>query len=120
MSATRPMNPETASAEIPEVPLTLEGFSVLHQMLRFRRSEWRAVPKADRDSMVQEAVETLAKMEQGSAGQSALFSLLGHKGDLMLIHFRNSFDDLNQAELRSRPAQVERFSRTYKFLLINH
>ncbi len=99
MSATRPMNPETASAEIPEVPLTLEGFSVLHQMLRFRRSEWRAVPKADRDSMVQEAVETLAKMEQGSAGQSALFSLLGHKGDLMLIHFRNSFDDLNQAEL---------------------
>jgi hypothetical protein len=37
-------------------------------MLRFRRSEWRAVLKADRDSMVQEAVETLAKMEQGSAG----------------------------------------------------
>ena len=49
MSATRPMNPETASTEIPEVPLTLEGFSVLHQMLRFRRSEWRAVPKAERD-----------------------------------------------------------------------
>ena len=99
MSATRPMNPETASTEIPEVPLTLEGFSVLHQMLRFRRSEWRAIAKADRDAMVQEAVETLAKMEQGSAGQSALFSLLGHKGDLMLIHFRNSFDELNQAEL---------------------
>jgi chlorite dismutase len=68
-------------------------------MLRFRRSQWRAVPKAERDLMVQEAVGTLAKMEQGSAGQSALFSLLGHKGDLMLIHFRNSFDDLNQAEL---------------------
>ncbi len=32
-------------------------------------------------------------------GQSALFSLLGHKGDLMLVHFRESFDQLNQAEL---------------------
>ena len=99
MSATRPMNPETASAAIPEVPLTLEGFSVLHQMMRFRWSAWHAVPKADRDAMVHEAIATLAPMEQSSSGQSAIYSLLGHKGDLMLIHFRNSFDDLNQAEL---------------------
>ena len=35
-----------------------------------------------------------------SAGHSALFSLIGHKGDLMLIHFRKSFADLNQAELQ--------------------
>jgi len=31
--------------------------------------------------------------------QSAVFSLLGHKGDLLLVHFRRSFDELNQAEL---------------------
>ena len=39
-------------------------------------------------------------MEKNSAGQSALFLLIGHKGDLMLIHFRESFADLNQAELQ--------------------
>ncbi len=33
------------------------------------------------------------------AGQFAAYSMLGHKGDLMLVHFRDSFDDLNQAEL---------------------
>ena len=38
-------------------------------------------------------------MEQNSGGQSGLYSLLGHKGDLMLVHFRESFDELNQAEL---------------------
>ncbi len=38
-------------------------------------------------------------MEKHSPGQSAVFSLIGHKGDLMLIHFRESFVDLNQAEL---------------------
>jgi chlorite dismutase len=38
-------------------------------------------------------------MEQNSPGQSAIFSLLGHKGDLMLVHFRNSFEDLKRAEL---------------------
>ena len=38
-------------------------------------------------------------MEKKSGGGSALFSLIGHKGDLLLVHFRNSFADLNQAEL---------------------
>jgi hydrogen peroxide-dependent heme synthase len=39
-------------------------------------------------------------METQSPGQSALYSLIGQKGDLMLIHFRESFADLNQAELK--------------------
>jgi len=39
-------------------------------------------------------------MEQDTAAQSALFSLLGHKGDLLLVHFRNSFDQLKAAELQ--------------------
>ena len=39
-------------------------------------------------------------MEQPADGrQSAVFSLLGHKGDLMFVHFRRSFEELNQAEL---------------------
>ena len=28
-----------------------------------------------------------------------MFSQLGHKGDLILVHFRESFDALNQVEL---------------------
>jgi hydrogen peroxide-dependent heme synthase len=42
----------------------------------------------------------LAPPSQNATGQSALFSLLGHKGDLMLVHFRESFEGLNQAELQ--------------------
>jgi hydrogen peroxide-dependent heme synthase len=99
MSATRPVNPDTTSWDIPPVPLTIEGYSVLHQMMRIRWSAWHAVPQSDRDAIVRDAVAALSRMEQGASGQSALFSLLGHKGDLMFIHFRNSFDDLNQAEL---------------------
>jgi len=90
------------------VPLTTEGYSVLHQMMRVRRPAWRALPAAERAAIAQEASATLAAMETTAAaaegknpsGQSALFSLIGHKGDLMLIHFRNSFAELNQAELQ--------------------
>jgi peroxiredoxin len=91
---------QTASAQIPEVPLTTEGYSVLHQMMRFRWTAWRALPESTRSAIAQEAASVLGEMEKNAAGQSALFSLIGHKGDLMLVHFRNSFADLNQAELK--------------------
>jgi len=68
-------------------------------MMRFRRTAWRALPEAEKSAIAKEASEALSAMEKNSAGQSALYSLIGHKGDLMLIHFRNSFADLNQAEL---------------------
>jgi chlorite dismutase len=99
MTTTRPVQP-TVAAEIPAVPLTTEGYSVLHQMMRFRRPAWRGLPEAEKSAIANEASSALAAMEKNSTGQSALYSLLGHKGDLMLIHFRESFADLNQAELK--------------------
>jgi hydrogen peroxide-dependent heme synthase len=103
--ATPPVRPQSAPAQLPEVPLTTEGYSVLHQMMRFRWTAWRALPEATRSAIAQEAASVLGEMEKNVAGQkpsgqSALFSLIGHKGDLMLVHFRNSFADLNQAELK--------------------
>ena len=91
---------QTASAQIPEVPLTTEGYCVLHQMMRFRWTAWRALSDTTRSAIAQEAASMLGAMEQNAGGQSALFSLIGHKGDLMLVHFRNSFAELNQAELK--------------------
>jgi hydrogen peroxide-dependent heme synthase len=87
------------TSETPAVPLTTEGYCVLHQMMRFRRSTWRELPQAEKSAMTKEATDALSAMEKNPAGQSAIYSLIGHKGDLMLIHFRNSFADLNQAEL---------------------
>jgi len=97
---TTPHIRSEAAAEVPAVPLTTEGYSVLHQMMRFRRSAWRALPDAEKSAIAKEASDALSAMEKNSAGKSALFSLIGHKGDLMLIHFRESFVDLNQAELK--------------------
>jgi peroxiredoxin len=100
MSSTRTIRSETVSAETPPVPLTVEGYSVLHQMMRVRWAAWRQLRPAQKTEIVHEARGALAKMEQNPVGQSALYSLLGHKGDLMFVHFRQSFDELNQAELR--------------------
>jgi len=85
-----------AQSETPAVPLTVEGLSVLHQMLRFRWAAWRGLGQPEKEGILREAVEGLAALEREN---SALYSLLGHKGDLMLVHFRDSFALLNQAEL---------------------
>jgi chlorite dismutase len=98
MSTARTARPESSS--LPEVPLTIEGYSVLHQMLRIRWAAWRNVEARQRREIIDEAGAVLSRMEKNQDGQSALFSLLGHKGDLMLVHFRESFDALNQAELQ--------------------
>src|SRR5207249_1372468 len=100
MSSTRAAHPQAVSTETPPVPLTIEGYSVLHQMMRVRWPAWRELSAAQKNEIVNEASTALAKMEQSASGQSGLYSLLGHKGDLMLVHFRESFDQLNQAELQ--------------------
>ncbi|MGE0820718.1 MAG: hydrogen peroxide-dependent heme synthase [Candidatus Binatia bacterium] len=90
---------QSSPTTIPPVPLTLEGWSMLHQMFRIRWAAWKTLSPSDQQHILAEASEALTAMEQRSEGQSALFSLLGHKGDLMLLHFRHTFDDLNEAEL---------------------
>jgi hydrogen peroxide-dependent heme synthase len=79
-------------------PNTLEGFSVLHQFFRIRRNRLNACPAAERASIIQEAATALAAMARREDGDSAFFTQLGHKGDLIAIHFRRSFDDLAVAE----------------------
>jgi chlorite dismutase len=95
------MTPQTlAETALPPVPLTVEGASVLHQMVRVRWAAWRALPPAERHQIASEAVARLGAMETPSGGrQSAVYSLLGHKGDLLLLHFRRSFEELNAVEL---------------------
>ena len=86
-----------SAGHLPPVPLTLEGASVLHHMLRIRWPAWRALAPADRSAIRDEAVDALESLEKD---RSAAFSLLGHKGDLMLVHFRDSFDAFGPLETR--------------------
>ena len=100
MTATRIARPAAANAEIPAVPLTIEGYSVMHQMMRFRWGAWRQASPEQKVQIAQEATQLLSTWEGEKDGQSAIYSLLGHKGDLMLVHFRKSFDELNRAEIQ--------------------
>jgi peroxiredoxin len=88
--------------DFPPVPLTLEGSALLHQFFRFDWKSWRQLPPAERTRITAQATQALHGMERATPDapvRSALFSELGHKGDLILIHFRDSLEALNQVEL---------------------
>ncbi len=93
---------ENPLSEFPPVPLTLEGSALLHQFFRFDWKAWRATPAAERERIASQAIDALKSIERTSPDapiRTALFSELGHKGDLILIHFRESLEALNQVEL---------------------
>ncbi len=104
-------------ADFPPVPLTLEGSFVLHQFFRFDWKAWRACADDERDQISAEAVGVLHRLERKEAGapvQTALFSQLGHKGDLVLVHFRDSLEALNQVELDLAQTKL------YDYLTLSH
>ncbi len=67
----------------------MEGHWVLHHMARFR---WENTA-ADHEARLERLIGQL------EASGSAVYSMLGHKGDLMFVHFRSSLEELNRADV---------------------
>jgi chlorite dismutase len=102
-------SPGSRHEELPAAPLTLEGSYVLHQMFRVRWPAWKALALDQQQRAVEEATVFLEGMERRGDGQSGLFSLLGHKGDFMILHFRSTLDVLNDAELSMANLRLAEF-----------
>jgi chlorite dismutase len=68
-------------------------------MFRVRWAAWRALSDSEQDALLNQATAIFRGMEDNKQEATGLFAMLGHKGDLMLVHFRKALDALNLAEL---------------------
>ena len=97
-------NPSGATAAshgtptMPPHPLTLDGSAVLHQVFRVRWPQWNALAGDRRAEIARQASVEFEAFESDPGGGSAVFSQLGHKGDLLMVHFRADFEELNRVE----------------------
>jgi chlorite dismutase len=78
-------------------------------MFRVRWSAWKALSPCAQKEVIAEAGALLTELERSQAGHSGLFSLLGHKGDLLVLHFRRTLDDLNDVELQLANLRLAEF-----------
>jgi hydrogen peroxide-dependent heme synthase len=86
---------------MPEPPQTLEGWYALHDFRRVDWPRWKTLAAEERVAATQEAaafLEAAAVPQDAPEGASALYSILGHKADLMFLHLRPTLDDLNALE----------------------
>jgi hydrogen peroxide-dependent heme synthase len=94
----RDAGPLAGSGGSNPAPNTLEGFAILHQFFHLKRRDWAMRPEIERADVLAQASTMFAAMGECEEGQSAFFNELGHKGDLIVIHFRRDFDQLAETE----------------------
>jgi chlorite dismutase len=92
-----------------EVPETLEGWYIQHDMFTVNWPQWRALSTAARDTIIEESAAWLSDQATPAQGSSAMFSLLGQKGDLLLVHFRPSLETLDAVKLGLRQTSLFAF-----------
>jgi chlorite dismutase len=105
-----------------EVPGTLEGWFALHDFRRLDWPRWKALSRTEQEAAVAEAAEFLSGAERAAdapEGSSALYSVIGHKGDLMLLHLRPTADQLGALERAFARTRLADFTtQTYSYLSV--
>jgi chlorite dismutase/heme-degrading monooxygenase HmoA len=94
-------------------PQTDEGWYVLHDFRTINWDEWRNAPERERERAIEEGIDYLTAheaTENAEAGDSAVFSVLGHEADLLILHLRPSMGHLDTAERRFEQTALARFT----------
>ncbi|WP_226007911.1 heme-binding protein [Natrinema salinisoli] len=84
-------------------PQTDEGWYVLHDFRSIDWDAWRGAPERCRSQAIDEGIDYLTSCEavaDAEAGDSAVFSVLGHKADLLVLHLRPTLADIDTLERR--------------------
>jgi peroxiredoxin len=84
----------------PNVPESLDSWSILHRMFRFDRRRFDALDARRRAEIEAEAVAALTSLAAEPDAAVGVAQILGHKADLMLTHYAKSFDDLGAVQTR--------------------
>jgi chlorite dismutase/heme-degrading monooxygenase HmoA len=103
-------------------PPTDEGWYALHD---FRRIDWdarREAPERECDRAIEDGIDHLEShlaVEDAEEGSSALYSVLGHKADFLVLHLRPTTADLGAIERRFENTDFARFTeRTTSFVSV--
>lgn len=100
---------QNQSNSLPATPLTLDGSYLLHQMFRVRWPAWKTLGPTQQKHVLERAATLFSELESNKQFASGLFAMLGHKGDLMIVHFRKTLDELNGAELAVANSELNEY-----------
>jgi chlorite dismutase len=94
-------------------PGTEEGWYALHDFRRIDWDGWRGAPARERERAVGEGVQYLRAhetLEDAEEGASAVFSVVGHDADLLVLHLRPTLAHLDRAQRRFEATALAGFT----------
>lgn len=101
---------------------TYEGWYAYHDFRKIDWNKWKSLQPSRRKEMLEELQDTLAKfsaVENDHKGSFGLYAVLGHKADLLLIHFRPTIDELNEVKLQFDKTDFAQVTTTpYSFVSV--
>jgi len=102
-----------------EVPQTLEGYYVLHDVYAVDWAGWRALSAKTREDVAASARAWMAEAAGTERGDSVAYSVISQKGDVMFVHYRESPEEINRAELSLRQTPLyDHLRPAYSYLSI--
>jgi chlorite dismutase len=102
-----------------EPPATEEGWYALHDFRRIDWSAWRSAPTRERDRALREGADFLRSAADPAEGESTVFSVTGHKADLLFLHFRPDLADCNALERAFEQTALAEFTeRTTSYVSV--
>jgi chlorite dismutase len=94
-------------------PGTEEGWYALHDLRAIDWDAWRNATERERERALDAGVEYLqshVELADSDAGGSAVFTIVGHKADLMILHLRPTLEELDRAERRFESTALAEFT----------
>jgi chlorite dismutase/heme-degrading monooxygenase HmoA len=103
-------------------PPTEEGWYALHDFRRIDWDAWREAPERERQRALEDGIDhlqTALAIEDAEEGDSALYSILGHEADFLVVHLRPSTAHIGAIERRFENTEFARFTeRTTSFVSV--
>lgn len=84
-----------------EAAQTLDGWYVLHDFRKIDWSAWRAASEAQRHAAMEEVhqlLEQYNEVNEARTGSTTLYSIVGQKADFVIMHCRETLEDLYAVE----------------------
>ena len=101
-------------------PETTEGWYAFHQILSFDRAALRTIDRDERARLRLDATTALdAAAAPAAGGWSAVVPLVGSRADVMLVHFRPTFDGIGDVQRSLARVELLDYLRpVYTFLSV--
>jgi len=94
-------------------PATEEGWYALHDCRSIDWDAWREAPQRVRDRALSEGIgflDAYEAVEDAEKGQTAVYTVMGHKADIMILHLRPTMGDLDAAERHFEQTEFAAFT----------